>query len=624
MKVTENVAPAISVLFIPNFHLVSCHMEHNYLPLYLNNSRTYITDNQFVCNKGSLGGAIAAYDSTVMFLGQNLFLGNEAEVGGGVFANRSVLVITGSTAFINNTAEYGGGIGADNSSLLYGDLSNKSSSCNRTHTSNIFIQNLAQSGGGGMWLISSVLQQIRGNLNFTMNQAGSEGGGIFSDSSLIRLDGYVVLERNYAKLYGGGIEATDSTLRSSGEIGFVSNEAWINGGGVHLWNSTLILRGNGSYINNTAGGSGGVINAIHDSNVVLDGENTMRWNSATYEGGAVSVVRSTLTITGISDFVENWANHGGALYAETSNLIFGGVNSFISNVATHDLGYGGTIDVVMTLVTLNGTHNLTNNRARYGGGLAIEAYETLDRIGSILMLTPNATVAFFGNYAQEYGGAIYVEDFRDHYCFPDARLLKSCFFTFSDLLDGRIFWLPLLNRCSQTDKYTNECLGHIIIEGNFAEDGGDAIYGGNLHNCIVELSTEHSCKYIHGGDQVCYMSGFVAVAALTRTSVEQLTKDPFNVVSYTYKVCACDSHKPNCKQRTINHTAYPGETVSIPQKDHVKTQEYLFPSKYTFSHVRLVLPCHSLGHVGVKGDYRSTQAVVTSAVEPSPATANFG
>ncbi len=56
----------------------------------------------------------------------------------------------------------------------------------------------------------------------------------------------------------------------------------------------------------------------------------MATNLATERGGAIYVKDdSILTITEISDFVENWANDsGGAPYADTSSLKLGGVNSF--------------------------------------------------------------------------------------------------------------------------------------------------------------------------------------------------------------------------------------------------------------------------------------------------------
>ncbi len=59
------------------------------------------------------------------------------------------------------------------------------------------------------------------------------------------------------------------------------------------------------------------------------------------------------------------------------------------------------------------------------------------------------------------------------------------------------------------------------------------------------------------------MSGLETIAALTRVSVEQLTLDPLNVMSDTYKTCICDSQRPNCQAREVDYTAYPGETLSL-------------------------------------------------------------
>ncbi len=315
LKATENVAPAISALFIPTFHLVSCHMEHNHLPLHLNNSRAHLTDNQFVSNKGSLGGAVAAYDSIAVFLGQNLFLGNAAEFGGGVFVERSELVFRGLTAFINNTAEYGGGIGADNSSLLFGELSNNSSSCNRTHASTIFIQNLAQSRGGGMWLISSVVQQNGGNLNFTINQAADEGGGIFSDSSLIRLDGYVVLERNSAKGNGGAVAVQFSTWNSTVAT-FVGNSAKHLGGAVYSRHCQLNF---GTLVHTGPQHIGSQLSCPFMNHSY---QYTYRNNSAD-QGGALHVYRSTIEFKGSTIIEENVANYyGDGLNARHSKILF--------------------------------------------------------------------------------------------------------------------------------------------------------------------------------------------------------------------------------------------------------------------------------------------------------------
>ena len=51
------VLPAISALLVQNFHLASCQFKHNFLPLLLNHSESYIGNSDFVANMGSLGGA---------------------------------------------------------------------------------------------------------------------------------------------------------------------------------------------------------------------------------------------------------------------------------------------------------------------------------------------------------------------------------------------------------------------------------------------------------------------------------------------------------------------------------------------------------------------------------------
>ncbi len=848
--------PAISALLIPNFYLVSCHMEHNHLPLLLNNSRAYLSGNKFKDNNGSFGGAVAAYDSTVVFLGQNVFLCNNAVVGGGVFANRSELVFRGTTAFTNNIAEFGGGIGAWVSTITFGNTTSTNTdsfnnSCSKIHACTIIVQNVAQYEGGGVWLVNSTMTQNGGTLNFTRNCAHT-GGGMIGINCLITLNGFAILERNSAtyrvgrgrrfarggavavhsstwnsivatfvgnsahgavysahkggavysgdsrlkfgtfvhagatviahqqkftfppdthmhhyyqssfsnnsawwggaisadrstvefsgnsnfeqnsaridgggiyisekseiffgglsainnseyfegdgdwtktsKLQfeehttftgnnagsGGGIATVDCTLVFSGTIELFSNEAWLNGGGINLeTSSTLNIFGKGTYINNTAGGSGGVISAYQystlnisgngayvnntagdsggvvsatQSTAILDGWNTLANNSVGSTGGAVAVTDSTLRNTGKCDFVENWAHYdGGALYAENSDLRLSGVNSFIGNVAKTD-GYGGGIYALFTEVTLDGLHTLTNNSARYGGGLAVREQSTLNAttntnfrensasyggavfaeasglefsgvnvfannvaksvqypyegygggihaeesnitfsgssnfannsatyggalaitsydMNQFLYLTPSASIAFLDNYAQEYGGAIFVRDAHDPFvfCRRDLGILARTCFIKLYLNGGSLPLVRLPDLFYGTYKYMHKCIGHIVTEGNFAEEGGSAIYGGALHGCRVEFSPEHPCKYDGCSNGTCYMSGIEAVAALSRTSVEQLTRYSLNIVSDSYKVCICDvdSRKPNCKKRPVSRNAYPGETVFL-------------------------------------------------------------
>ncbi len=382
LKLTENVAPAISALFIPNFYLVSCHMEHNHLPLHLNNSRAHLTDNQFLGNKGSLGGAIAAYTSTVVFLGKNLFLGNEAGFGGGVFANRSELVIRGSTTFINNTAKYGGGIGADNSII---DLSNNSSSCNRTHTSTIFIQNLAQSDGGGILLVNSFMWLKGGTLNFTMNHAGSEGGGISSDSSIIRLDDFVIFERNSANVNGGGVAVRSYSTWDSTVVAFVGNTAYFGGAVDSLYSQltfgTLVLPG----AQNTDSEQEPV--SSHFAKHYY--QNTFRNNSASGGGSALFVDRSTIEFNGNSVFEHN--SFHASLYARHSTILCKRPTTFIKNS-------GGGVQIFESQLHFEEHTTFTGNYAATGGGI-----DTIDST-----LTSSGEIDFVNNEARYYGGGVYL------------------------------------------------------------------------------------------------------------------------------------------------------------------------------------------------------------------------
>ena len=117
LEMTGYVVPGIFGLSISNLHFVRCNMEHNHLSLFFSKCTVYLHNSKFAHNKGVFGGAIAAHDSTVVFVGYNHFCNNSAsEAGGGVFAQSSVLILRGSGAYIGNSAaKHGGGIAVINS-----------------------------------------------------------------------------------------------------------------------------------------------------------------------------------------------------------------------------------------------------------------------------------------------------------------------------------------------------------------------------------------------------------------------------------------------------------------------------------------------------------------------------
>ena len=205
------------------------------------------------------------------------------------------------------------------------------------------------------------------------------------------------------------------------------------------------------------------------------------------------------------------------MYAEESYLEIGGVNNFINNFAT-STGYGGGICSVRTNLIFKGLHNFTNNSAMYGGGLAIKCH---DGHSESLYITPNTSAIFLDNYAQDFGGGIFVMDGLDNFmhCRRELDILQiTCFdtpkFTPTPLPLMRLpdhFYTAYTCMC--------ECIGSITFMHNFAESGGNAIHGGALQNCRVEISPDHPYKFDECANQTCYMSGLEAVAALSQTSV---------------------------------------------------------------------------------------------------------
>ncbi len=501
----ETAVPAISVVVVSNFQFMNCHMECNQLALSINKSIAQLRDNMFVNNSGIYGGAIAVYNSTIVFPGQNQFTGNSAVVGGAIIAYSSKLMVKGPTAFVGNTANIGGGgaLYVLESIVHFKDNIN-------------FEQNQATSHGAGVHAVHSVVL-FDGITAFINNSGGSvgEGGGVWASYSQLHFREHTTFESNYAK-NGGGICATDQTdLYISGKIGFFGNTATFSGGGIDMYWSNLHFNGTGTYtyttyFSNTAGEHGGAISCTNYSLVRLEGNYTMKENSATVIGGAISMTDySEFSIDGKSDFIGNWASTGGgALNARGAFLRIGGESSFVNNTASFNGWCGGAILAFISSVQFRGLHTFSNNSARDGGALAV----TYTEVGDFnLHLMPNASISFTDNYALKHGGAVFVLPFTEYtLCAPKAtnRLLeKSCFIRFDEpfylskspyktitLSFTNANFVRMPDGFYGSHTYMHECLGHIVTKNNFAEEGGNIIYGAALRKCRVELTNQYPCS----------------------------------------------------------------------------------------------------------------------------------
>ena len=168
--------------------------------------------------------------------------------------------------------------------------------------------------------------------------------------------------------------------------------------------------------------------------------------------------------------------------------------------------------VYHSTLILNGISVFHNNTGIDGGGLAMYG-------DSYLEINNNSFLNFTNNRARQRGGAIFVQSTTQLSSIP------LCFFQYS---------IPI----PTTVKF--------IFSGNKAEVAGNALFGGNLNDCIFIDSTTSAIKLF---------SMTFNYSAQTGPSV--ISSEPTDV-------CFCDGNNTiNCSQTQLILTAYPGEEIKI-------------------------------------------------------------
>ncbi|MCL2623781.1 MAG: fibronectin type III domain-containing protein, partial [Planctomycetaceae bacterium] len=190
-------------------------------------------------------------------------------------------------------------------------------------------------------------------------------------------------------------------------ISFTNGYCSKDGGGAIFTTSSQLFISYCTFLNNVAAGSSG--GAIHAEKEIYFAVNncTFRNNTAGLGGGAISAVgTNNLSFYGIgnTDFTGNQSGRdGGAVYAKNvSSLHVGSVTgnvNFIDNTALNGNGGGlwveadRNVSVRIEYVTFEG------NKANCGGGLGV-------MIGNSITAS---NLVFRGNWAQQYGGAMFFE-----------------------------------------------------------------------------------------------------------------------------------------------------------------------------------------------------------------------
>ena len=153
----------------------------------------------------------------------------------------------------------------------------------------------------------------------------------------------------------------------------------------------------------------------------FNGKHMFVTNSAGRKGAAIHMSFTTLIFQGTNFFINNSAEYGGGIYCESSNLTF----------VHHESNYYARVPLLCTscksvcndLITIH-ENIFFSNTALQGGAQYFDLYSNFS-------LYHTAHVCFQGNYASEFGGAVYDVDVpgSGHYLSQQHLSFRSkCFF----------------------------------------------------------------------------------------------------------------------------------------------------------------------------------------------------
>ena len=227
----------------------------------------------------------------------------------------------------------------------------------------------------------------------------------------------------------GGTDASISGLGGSAAPVFS-----ISGAGIRRFSNLSIVRGD-----QVAAGEGGGINFDGSGELVLSNV-SMAFNTAGF-GGAINFrgagADASLTLLSGTVLQQNEAitGGGGAIRMEGAAQLYIQEPRILISDNFAVLGSGGGIlllDDAFAIISSEGFGSgvITNNRARDGGGIALEA-NSVDDLSKLLMYSTNAAipVSLRGNIASSKGGAVYINPYAQN-TVPFGSVLPVCLNSF--------------------------------------------------------------------------------------------------------------------------------------------------------------------------------------------------
>ena len=389
----------------------------------------------------------------------------------------------------------------------------------------LLVRSLAfDSCGDGIYAAFSVKSVSRTEiLDCSFKNSINSGGAVVVANCNMLLITENVFENNSA-VVGGGLYVNESTINFIGNT-FTNNIAALRGAGVALLNCHATYTGMVTFMNNS-----GVLNGreiVHSDLEFREGFLSLTHVGARFTGGAMFIYKSDVTFGEIS-VENNIATYGGGICVFGSTISFSGLTDFVNNHADDSGGAVYAID--SSQLTFEGTSSFKYNTALNGGGLYLAD-------SSLCYFSVTALQLYLQNYARNTGGAIHVSDTTPSaYCHENSvssqRLQSLCFFQIQ--ANENLF------RNSQIQTMIN-------FSNNTANVGGGDLYGGTIDNC--KLSKVTICL------NICEIQSSGEV-------FNTITTGELDIASVPLRVCYCEHQTPDCSQPP-SVKLYPGENFDV-------------------------------------------------------------
>ena len=194
---------------------------------------------------------------------------------------------------------------------------------------------------------------------------------------------------------------------------------------------------------------------------------------------------------------------------------------------------GTPIILFKSIIKVSGTLSFVNNTAYQGGAMVFhkEGYMSVS-------LEKKTEILFINNYAEHVGGAIFAKESETNQ--------EPCFLQLTTYS---------MRNCSDFKKSNHLS---IVFTNNTAHNGGDAIYGASLYNCIAA-----HCKDEY--DSIPILGAYIFITNYWNL-VQYDTGHHSNlslISSAPSRVCLCEDGQPDCLTAFVNNAHCPGEKFSI-------------------------------------------------------------